>query len=81
MDIGRSQIYVNGSKEKNGFVPIMGRVAINGTMVRFSCERTIRVHGQDAYLGNDYPFLKCWVCDSISMGNGGKVNGIEVLSQ
>ncbi|MCR1852436.1 integrase [Parabacteroides distasonis] len=36
MDIGRSQIYVNGSKEKNGFVPIMGRVAINGTMVRFS---------------------------------------------
>ena len=32
----RSQIYVNGSKEKNGFVPIMGRVAINGTMVRFS---------------------------------------------
>ena len=36
MDIGRGQIYVNGSKEKNGFVPIMGRVAINGTMVRFS---------------------------------------------
>lgn len=28
--------YVNGSKEKNGFVPIMGRVVINGTMVRFS---------------------------------------------
>jgi len=36
VDVGRSQIYVNGSKEKNGFVPIMGRVAINGTMVRFS---------------------------------------------
>ena len=36
MDIGRSQIYVNGSKEKNGFVPIVGRVAINGTLVRFS---------------------------------------------
>ena len=36
MDIGRSQIYVNGSNEKNGFVPIMGRVAIDGTMVRFS---------------------------------------------
>ena len=49
--------------------------------VQFSCERTIRVHGQDAYLGNDYPFLKCRVYDSISMGNGGKVNGIEVLSQ
>ncbi|KDS67158.1 integrase [Parabacteroides distasonis] len=27
---------MNGSKEKNGFVLIMGRVAINGTMVRFS---------------------------------------------
>ena len=53
----------------------------NDGAVQFSCERTIRVHGQDAYLGNDYPFLKCWVCDSISMGNGGKVNGIEVLSQ
>lgn len=32
----RLLFYVNGSKEKNGFVPIMGRVAINGTMVRFS---------------------------------------------
>jgi len=74
---------VNGSNEKNGFVPIMGRVAINGTMVRFSsvASELIRVHGQDAYLGNDYPFLKCLVRDSISMGNGGKVNGIEVLSQ
>ncbi|MFS2809715.1 integrase [Parabacteroides distasonis] len=27
---------MNGSKEKNGFVPIMGRVAINGTMAWFS---------------------------------------------
>ena len=34
--LGEVKIYVNGSKEKNGFVPIMGRVAINGTMVRFS---------------------------------------------
>ena len=32
----RVLFYANGSKEKNGFVPIMGRVAINGTMVRFS---------------------------------------------
>ena len=32
----RVLFYANGSKEKNGFVLIMGRVAINGTMVRFS---------------------------------------------
>lgn len=25
--------YANGSKEKNGIVPIMGRVTINGTVV------------------------------------------------
>ncbi len=28
--------YVNGSKEKNGIVPIMGRVTINGTVAQFS---------------------------------------------
>ena len=33
--------YVNGSKEKNGIVPIMGRVTINGTVAQFSCKRTI----------------------------------------
>ena len=33
------------------------------------------------FSGNEFPSLKCLVCDSISMGNGGKVNGIEVLSQ
>ena len=27
--------YVNGSKEKDGIVPIMGRVTINGTVVFF----------------------------------------------
>ena len=32
--------YVNGSKEKNGIVPIMGRVTINGTVAQFSCKRT-----------------------------------------
>ena len=30
--------YVNGSKEKNGIVPIMGRVTINGTVTQFSCK-------------------------------------------
>ena len=34
--------YVNGSKEKDGIVPIMGRVTINGTVAQFSCKQTIR---------------------------------------
>ena len=33
--------YVNASKEKNGIVPIMGRVTINGSVTQFSCKRTI----------------------------------------
>ena len=33
--------YVNRSKEKNGIVPIMGRVTINGTTALFSCKRSI----------------------------------------
>ena len=33
--------YVNGSKEKNGIVPIMGRVTINGSMAQFSCKQSI----------------------------------------
>lgn len=33
--------YVNGSKEKNGIVPIMGRVTINGTIAQFSCKQGI----------------------------------------
>lgn len=33
--------YVNGSKEKNGIIPIMGRVTINGTVAQFSSKRTI----------------------------------------
>ncbi|WP_251621710.1 site-specific integrase [Odoribacter lunatus] len=33
--------YVNGSKEKNGIVPIMGRVTINGTVAQFSRKRDI----------------------------------------
>ena len=32
---------MNGSKEKNGIVPILGRVTINGTVAQFSCKRTI----------------------------------------
>ena len=33
--------YVNGSKEKNGIVPIMGRVTISGSVAQFSCKQTI----------------------------------------
>ena len=33
--------YMNGSKEKNGIVPIMGRVTINGSVAQFSCKQTI----------------------------------------
>ena len=37
----RMLFYANGSKEKNGTVPIMGRVTINGTVAQFSCKRSI----------------------------------------
>ena len=37
----RVLFYANGSKEKNGTVPIMGRVTINGTVAQFSCKRSI----------------------------------------
>ena len=33
--------YANGSKEKNGIVPIMGRGTINGSVAQFSCKQTI----------------------------------------
>ncbi len=33
--------YVNGSKEKNGIDPIMGRVTINGSVAQFCCKLTI----------------------------------------
>ncbi|MCE8463952.1 MULTISPECIES: site-specific integrase [Bacteroides] len=33
--------YANGSKEKKGIVPIMGRVTINGTVSQFSCKCNI----------------------------------------
>ena len=33
--------YGNASKEKNGIVPIMGRVTINGSVAQFRCKRTI----------------------------------------
>ena len=32
--------YANKSKLKNGIVPIMGRVTINGTQSQFSCKQS-----------------------------------------
>ena len=37
----KTVFYVNGSKERNGIVPIMGRVTINGTIAQFSCEQSV----------------------------------------
>lgn len=37
----KTVFYVNASKEKNGVVPIMGRITINGTIAQFSCKQSI----------------------------------------
>mgnify|MGYP005756314713 CR=1 FL=1 len=37
----RVLFYANGSKEKKGIIPLMGRVTINGTVAQFSCKQTI----------------------------------------
>ena len=37
----KTVFYVNGSKERNGIVPIMGRVTINGTIAQFSCKQRV----------------------------------------
>ena len=44
----RVLFYANGSKEKNGIVPILGRVTINGTVAQFSCKRSIAKELWDA---------------------------------
>lgn len=33
--------YVNRNKEKNGQVPVLGRITINGSIVQFSCKQSI----------------------------------------
>ena len=40
--------YVNKSKVKNGIVPVMGRITINGTQSQFSCKRSIPLSLWDA---------------------------------
>ena len=37
----KTVFYINGSKERNGIVPIMGRVTINGTIAQFSCKQSV----------------------------------------
>ena len=44
----KTVFYVNGSKEKSGLVPIMGRVTINGTIAQFSCKQSISKELWDA---------------------------------
>ena len=44
----KTVFYVNGSKEKSGIVPIMGRVTINGTIAQFSCKQSISKELWDA---------------------------------
>lgn len=40
--------YVNSSKEKNGIVPIMGRITVNGQAAQFSCKQTVTLSLWDA---------------------------------
>ncbi len=40
--------YANGSKEKNGIAPIMGRITVNGQVAQFSCKLTIALSLWDA---------------------------------
>lgn len=40
--------YVNGSKEKNGVAPILGRITVNGQAAQFSCKQTVPLSLWDA---------------------------------
>ena len=70
--------YVNKSKEKQGIVPVMGRVTINGTQSQFCCKKSIpldmwdvkrnvlkgfRVPVGDQFI-TVYPNLNCSVKDT-----------------
>ncbi len=43
----KTVFYVNGSKERNGIVPIMGRVTINGTIAQVQ----LQAERDQGYLG------------------------------
>ena len=40
--------YVNSSKEKNGVVPILGRITVNGQVAQFSCKQKVVLSLWDA---------------------------------
>lgn len=40
--------YVNKGKEKNGIVPVLGRITINGSIAQFSCKQSIEPKLWDA---------------------------------
>lgn len=54
--------YVNKSKKKNGMVPVLGRITINGTIAQFSCKQSIDLKLWDAKanraVGKSNPTLK-----------------------
>ena len=64
----KTVFYVNGSKERNGVVPIMGRVTINGTIAQFSCKLSVtkaiwdakgnRAKGRSKSITNGFPTVR-----------------------
>ena len=34
--------YINRSKEKNGLVPVLCRITVNGSIAQFSCKLRVR---------------------------------------
>ena len=61
----KTVFYVNGSKEKNGIVPIMGRVTINGTVTQFSCKQSISKELWDAKGNRAKGRLNEWCDDNL----------------
>ena len=64
--------YVNGSKEKNGIVPIMGRVTINGSVAQFSCKLTIAKTMFASFTALSFVDIKELTTDDIVEINGEK---------
>ena len=58
----RIAFYVNRNKEKNGQVPVLGRITISGTIAQFSCKQSINPKLWDAKsnhaVGKSAPALK-----------------------
>lgn len=54
--------YVNKGKEKNGLVPVLGRITINGTIAQFGCKQSIDPKlwdtGSNRATGRSDPALK-----------------------